>query len=176
MRLAAPAGILLAVATAGLADEAPAPGTAGLPVPAEGARVRLELAGDGRTIVGTLRRIEAGSLLLDVRGTAEPVAVDRRAVARLSLSTGTRRQTAKGAVLGAVIGFGVTLLAQQAAPGLCPACSDDSYWTLTTRVSLFIGAPLGAAIGAAAAPRTDVWTPAELPPPGPGPVAITIRF
>jgi hypothetical protein len=176
MRQRAPAAMLLLLAVPAMADEAPARAASGPPVLAEGARVRLELAGDGRTIVGTLRRIEAGSLLLDVRGAPEPVAVERRAVARLSLSTGTRRQTAKGAVLGAVIGFGVTLLAQQAAPGLCPACSDDSYWTLTTRVSLFIGAPLGAAIGAAAAPRTDVWTPAELPPPGPGPVAITIRF
>ena len=174
MRQRAPAAIVLLFAVPALAGEGPA--RAASTVPAEGARVRLELAEDGRRIVGTLRRIEAGSLLLDVRGEDEPVAVDRGAVARLSLSTGTRRQTAKGAVLGAVIGFGVTLLALQAAPGLCPSCSEDSYWTFTTRASLFIGAPLGAAIGAAAASRTDVWTPAELPPPGPGPVAITIRF
>lgn len=173
MRLAAPIGILLAAATAGLADEAPVPGTAGLPVPVEGARVKLELAGGLRPIVGTLRRIEADSLLLDVRADAEPVTVARDSVARVSLSTGTRNQAAKGAVLGAVIGLGVTLLALQAAPGLCPSCSDDSYWTFSARASVLVGAPLGAAIGAAAggARRADVWKPAELPP-----VAITIRF
>jgi hypothetical protein len=176
MKQRAPAAILLLLAVPAMADEARARAASGPPVPAEGARVRLELAGDGQTIVGTLRRIEAGSLLLDVRGTAEPVAVDRRAIARLSLGTGTRRQTAKGAVLGAVIGFGVTLLALQAVPGPCPGCSDDSYWAFTARASLLVGAPLGAAIGAAAAPRTEVWTPAELPPPGPGLLAITIRF
>ena len=196
MRLAAPVGILLAVATAGLADEAPPPGTAGLPVPVEGARVKLELAGGLRPIVGTLRRIEADSLLLEVRADAEPVTVARDSVARVSLSTGTRNQAAKGAVLGAVIGLGVTLLALQAAPGLCPSCSDDSYWTFSARASVLVGAPLGAAIGAAAggARRADVWKPTELPPVSPGApaetgatphqgradarrgVAITIRF
>ncbi len=197
MRLTAPVGILLVVATAGVADEAPAPGSAGLAVPGEGARVKLELAGGLRPIVGTLRRIEADSLLLDVRAHAEPVTVARGSVARVSLSTGTRNQAAKGAVLGAVIGLGVTLLALQAAPGLCPSCSDDSYWTFTTRASVLVGAPLGALIGGAAgrARRVDVWKPAQLPSvsqglpaetgvaPYPGTraearrgVAITIRF
>jgi hypothetical protein len=184
-------GILLAVATAGLANEAPTPGPAGLPVPVEGARVKLELAGGLPPIVGTLRRIEADSLLVDVRAHDELVTVARGSVARVSLSTGTRNQAAEGAVLGAVIGLGVTLLALQAAPGLCPSCSDDSWWTVTTRAAIVVGAPLGAAIGAAAggARRVDVWKPAELPPPATavpsypgtradarGGVAITIRF
>jgi hypothetical protein len=170
MKLAVPTGILLAVATAGLADEAPAPGTTGRPVPVEGARVKLEFAGGLRPIVGTLRRIEADSLLLDVHAHGEPVTVDRRSIARVSLSAGTRNQAAKGAVLGAVIGLGATVLALQVAPGLCPACSDDSYWTFTARASLVVGAPLGALIGAAAggARRADVWKPAELPSASPG--------
>jgi hypothetical protein len=191
MRLAATTGILLAVATAGLADGAPAPSPPGLPVPVNGARVKLEIAGGLPPIVGTLRRIEADSLLVDVRAHDEPVTVARGSVARISLSTGTRSQAAKGAVLGAVIGLGVTLLTLQAAPGLCPSCSDDSYWTVTARAAIVVGAPLGAAIGAAAggARRVDVWKPAELPPaetavpsyPGKradarGGVAITIRF
>lgn len=190
MRQVPLAGIALLLALPALADESPARAAAGAPLPTGGGRVKLELAGDGRTIVGTLRRIEAGSLILDVRGAAEPVAVERRAVARLSLRTGSRKQIAKGAVLGAVIGFAATWVVAQLAPGSCPSCSDDSYWKATAVASVLVGAPLGAAIGAAAAPRTDVWTPTELPSPSPGPAvelacpsagarqgaAITIRF
>ncbi|HVG43847.1 MAG TPA: hypothetical protein VM890_03925 [Longimicrobium sp.] len=140
------------------AQDAPARDLRGLGVSA-GSRVRVTApAVSPEPMKGRVVDLTADSLLL-ARGGGARLQIDTREVQALAVGAGHARFA--WALKGAAVGFlaGAILGAQAAGRG-----DDSGLGALVGFVAgAIVGTPLGAGIGAAAAPER--WTPVRLPPP-----------
>jgi hypothetical protein len=145
----------------------------GLPRPAPaqdlvpGNRVRVTLRGGVTApLVGTLLRASVDSLWVAPQGQAQPTAVARGAAIRLERSLGRRPHTLTGALVGAGVGAGITLLFLSRFCGGDTVCNGDEQ----VRAAAILGLPcvgLGASLGALI--RTERWARLPLGGPSPGP-------
>jgi hypothetical protein len=142
------------------AQDAPARDLRGLGVSA-GSRVRLTAPSvSERPLVGRVDALTADSLAL-ARGAGARLQIDTRHVEGLAVSAGRNRWgwAIRGAGLGFLVGG---IVGAQAASG----DQADFAGLVGLIAGVIVGTPLGAGIGAAAAPER--WTPVRLPPPAGG--------
>jgi hypothetical protein len=122
-----------------------------------GDRVRVVPRGGAAPwLVGTVIRKTADSIWLRPRGRDQPEAVALGAGLRLERSLGWRPHTASGALIGAGVGAGVTLLFLSAFCGGDTLCNGDEQ----VRAAVILGLPcvaLGAGVGALI--RVERWAP-----------------
>lgn len=109
-------------------------------------------------MVGTVAALTADSLLL-TRGAGARLQIDTRQVQALSVSAGRDRWG------WALRGAGVGLLVGGVAGARLAADGDQSGLAafIGFLAGMVVGTPLGAGVGAAAAPER--WVPVRLPPP-----------
>jgi len=154
------AAVLLACACAPAAAQgAPSRDLRGLGVSA-GSRVRVMApVVMPEPMVGTVAALTADSLLL-TRAPGARLQIDSRYVQALQVSAGRSR------FAWALKGAGVGLLVGGVVGARAMAEVDDSGLGALAGfvVGMIVGTPLGAGVGAAAAPER--WTPVRLPPPG----------
>jgi hypothetical protein len=151
-----------AIVVACLTTAAPLHAQADAITPAPGARVRVRQ--DSRTLTGTLLSQDAAGLVI-VTGRADTVTAPRASITSVEVSTGTKSNVGKGALIGLGAGLGAGIIVGIAASG-----SDDGSWLDFSSGEWAAGigatgAVLGAGIGAivGAATRSDKWAPAVLP-------------
>jgi hypothetical protein len=143
--------VWLAAAVAG-ADDTQAP----LSALAPGDVVRVEIAGDRKSLRATVESVTAAEIVLR-QGSAEPLRIDVSQLQSLDVARGRRSEWRKGAVIGFVPGFLVTgLILGVVACVDVPDCSFRPGHALVGGV--FGGIPTGA-VGAliGLAFRTDRW-------------------
>jgi hypothetical protein len=152
--------VLLACACAPAAAQgAPSPDLRGLGVSA-GSRVRLVAPMvTPAPMVGTVAALTADSLLLS-RGGGARLQIDTREVRALAVSAGHSRFA--WALRGAAVGLLVGGIVGAKAAGAGDETGLAAFVGFLG--GIVVGTPLGAGIGAAAAPER--WTPVRLPPPG----------
>lgn len=146
----------------------------GLPCPgqaqdlAPGDRVRVTSRGSVTTpLVGTFLRATSDSLWLTPQGQAQPTGVAFAAGIRLERSLGRRSHTITGALVGAGVGAGITLLFLSGFCGGDTVCDGDEQ----VRAAAVLGLPcvgLGAGLGALI--RTERWAPLPVGGPSPSPI------
>lgn len=141
------------------AQDAPSRDLRGLGVSA-GSRVRLTApAVAPQPMVGSVAALTADSLLL-TRGGGARLQIDARQVQSLAVSAGRNRWG--WALRGAVVG----LLAGGVIGARAAGSGDETGLAAFAGfvAGVLVGTPLGAGVGAVAAPER--WTPVPLPPPG----------
>lgn len=112
-----------------------------------GSRVRVRTMQLGEAQVGILEGATADGLVISIKGAASPVQVRRSDVLRLEVSRGTRRNTLKGLLAGAV--------AWGAIVGLVAAF--DTLDESGVGEPLFVGGMLAAGAGIGTLVKTERW-------------------
>ena len=117
------------------------------PTLAPGARLRVTATSMDHRVVGTVITVDARSVVLRVKGRAEPVVVSYREITAIQRSV-SRRSRGKGALIGAAIGAGIGM-----ALGLA-TCGDNCAITRGAAAAILggMGAGGGALLGAAVPP------------------------
>jgi hypothetical protein len=153
----AAAFVVLLFAGQAIADEAPRL----LP----GSRLRVTAPSLDGPIRGTLASLSDDSLVLETKGGAAPLMIERSRITRLDISAG-RRSRGRGAAIGAALGLGVGLLLTVVATATedCSGYGAEDCGLLPA-VSLILFTPVltvsGAVIGVAL-PPAERWV--RVPP------------
>lgn len=129
-----------------------------------GDRIRVVIAQPaGTPLVGTVSAVTADSLLLQVEGTAAPLAIEKSTIMKIDVSKGRHGHTGKGAGIGlglGVLGGGIAGAIDEAhCNGICFLNTDASV-EAGAIVFGALGAVAGALIGTFA--RSERWRPATL--------------
>ena len=141
-----------------------------------GARLRVGLSDpDRRSILGTLRRIDARELEIEEPGLTGTTRVRRDSVERLDISVGVQRQGRKGALIGAGVGWLVFLLASEIGQYPCEGCSQGQYFEISVIGATLLGAPAGALVGGLVGHqvRSEQWRELAIPRERP---SVAMRF
>jgi hypothetical protein len=144
-----------------------------------GSRVRIhDSSGNALPITGTLTAVSAERLELEP-SYGDRLEVPRASVKLLEVSGGIRRRSSDGALMGAVVGVALALVAEKKAMRQCESsayCLHDGVLVGLFTVPLATAVGLGIGSGLSA----EVWNPSRLPAPvashAPEPRAMGLRF
>jgi hypothetical protein len=158
--------LALGAAVSAPADDSPADLTVG-------ARVRVAAPTfSDKQITGRLLRPPSEVLEIALKdGVVQSIPV--ASISKLQISSGKKRHVIQGAVAGALLGVGYTLIAARCTHQIC---GDDDYTKLAIIVIGGGATAVGALVGAAV--KTERWTPIPAPRPrvrGPS-VAFSVSF
>ncbi|MFN8715899.1 MAG: hypothetical protein ACK6DP_04815 [Gemmatimonas sp.] len=125
-----------------------------VPIPA-GARLRVSApAWSRRAVVGTFDTLGPDTLVLTADGAGTRLQIPRAAITRLQRSEGRNRH--RGAVRGALIGLGASVVGGFLCLAVCPTDPEDGANLAPVGglfLGLFVGAPVGGLLGG------TVWAP-----------------
>lgn len=140
------------------------------PMITPGSRVRVTLARAEAPLIGVVQALRADSLLLELEpGVGETRTIHIPGVARVELSQGVQRRTAKGAAVGAVVGItlGALLGAQSDDECDVEVCVDlvsrEESIVLGAVIVGLLGTAVGAVIGHLSRQERWVRVPVPLP-------------
>jgi len=144
---------MVVAAPAVLADET----NGSLLVLASGDRVRLRLAGNGKSLRATIESVTADELILRPLGAAQPLRLSLAQLESLDVARGRRSQWRKGAVIGFVPG--ALFLGGLAGTWCTDGCVDPDFQLGDAALGGLVGGAATASVGALVglAFKTDRW-------------------
>ncbi len=127
-----------------------------------GTAVRRRRRSSSHRLVGTLVAVSADTVVLEVEGRADPLALPLASVTSLEVSRGQKSRVGKGALIGGVVGAVIGGVLGAVSIGICQSPDNTHFVPCWLNIPIVaglggaVGAGVGAGIGAASGPA-DRW-------------------